>query len=434
MVQQPGKTGQAEQHSANGLVHAGRSLELTGLERLTGGLPAAMSAALYPKGSLLDLFWTVFLVGVWYFSNFQFGFGLKRTSNRFQNLELCVFLLWVLFTVGWAVSWAVRLAYTHVFTKKAECDGMGSPRRDEEAAIKHHNDHQLDAEQAAVASNHLTTVAVHTLGMSFTCLAFIAGSVPVVQVFKSLAPIFTTIFSMCYLSAVFPYSAVAAVMLLVGSATLSSWNTPGFNLTAVLMCMVTNLSLPLRNVMVKQHTVLRQTQLAAVGKAGPNSVRLALDTAVDLNFGGMVILTPLCLIFMSSLEVPAEDVAIALRLGMHRIIYEIASLMVLTRIDAVMHGSLDVLKRAAMTLIALSSFEAVHPLNLAGSLFAFATLLWYKLSVSKQASAGASGRAFYLPDRWRGKVAGLLKLTLCCVATFALRLFIQARTKQQGER
>ena len=30
MVQQPGKTGQAEQHSANGLVHAGRSLELTG--------------------------------------------------------------------------------------------------------------------------------------------------------------------------------------------------------------------------------------------------------------------------------------------------------------------------------------------------------------------------------------------------------------------
>lgn len=85
-------------------------------------------------------------------------------------------------------------------------------------------------------------------------------------------------------------------------------------------------------------------------------------------------------------------------------------------------------------MIALSSFEAVHPLNLAGSLFAFATLLWYKLSVSKQASAGASGRAFYLPDRWRGKVAGLLKLTLCCVATFALRLFIQARTKQQGER
>ena len=124
---------------------------------------------------------------------------------------------------------------------------------------------------------------------------------------------------------------------------------PPHSLTAVLMCMVTNLSLPLRNVMVKQHTVLRQTQLAAVGKAGPNSVRLALDTAVDLNFGGMVILTPLCLIFMSSLEVPAEDVAIALRLGMHRIIYEIASLMVLTRIDAVMHGSLDVLKRAAMT-------------------------------------------------------------------------------------
>ena len=263
---------------------------------------------------------------------------------------------------------------------------------------------------------------------------------------------------------------------------------------AVLMCMVTNLSLPLRNVMVKQRTVLRQSQLAVLGKAGPNSVRLALDTAVDLNFGGMLILTPLCLVFMSSLEVPAEDASIALRLGMHRIVYEIASLMVLTRIDAVMHGSLDVLKRAAMTrecswvwvrcaghmcracarmaawrqscfcrqlpalsapvshpvpadlerarayntshvclasaVIALASFESVRPFNLAGSLLAFGTLLWYKLSLSRQASASASGLAFYLPERWRGRVARLLKLALCCVTTFALRLFIQAHMQR----
>jgi hypothetical protein len=113
--------------------------------------------------------------------------------------------------------------------------------------------------------------------------------------------------------------------------------------------MVTNLSLPLRNVMVKQRTALLQAQLAAAGRAAPSSVQLALDTAVDLNFGGMVILTPLCLIFMHSLEVPSREAATALHLGLHRIVYEIASLMVLTRIDAVMHGSLDVLKRAAMT-------------------------------------------------------------------------------------
>jgi hypothetical protein len=113
--------------------------------------------------------------------------------------------------------------------------------------------------------------------------------------------------------------------------------------------MVTNLSLPLRNVMIKQGTALRQSQLADAGKAGLSSVQLALDTAVDLNFGGMVIMTPLCLIFTHFSEIPMPDAAIALRLGMHRIVYEIASLMVLTRIDAVMHGSLDVLKRAAMT-------------------------------------------------------------------------------------
>ena len=147
------------------------------------GSPAAMSTVLHPKAcsSLLDLSWTAVLVGVWYFSNFQFGFGLKRTSKRFQNPELCVFLLWVLFTVGWAVAAAVRLVYKQLVTRRA--DGAASPRK----AADDLADSQRQAcdDEAAVAGNHLMTVVAHTLGMSFTCLAFIAGSVPVVQVIKA---------------------------------------------------------------------------------------------------------------------------------------------------------------------------------------------------------------------------------------------------------
>lgn len=373
------------------------------------------------SNSVLGGSWTAVLIGIWYFSNFRFGFGLKRASSLFQAPERCAFLLWVLFAMGCAVAGVARLVYNRMSTTS----GAAASQRKEGEAAKAHDDHE---EAAAVAGDRALTMVTHTLGMCFTCLAFISGSVPVVQVFKSLAPIFTTIFSMCYLSAVFPYSAVAAVILLVGGATLSSWNTPGFNLAAVLMCMATNLSLPLRNVMIKQRTALRQSQLADAGKAGLNSVQLALDTAVDLNFGGMVIMTPLCLIFTRFSAIPTPDVAIALQLGMHRITYEIASLMVLTRIDAVMHGSLDVLKRAAMTLIALTSFKSVHPINLAGSVLAFGTLLWYKLSISKQASAGAGGRAFYVPEKWRVKVGRLLKLLLACVTTCALRMFIQQHT------
>jgi hypothetical protein len=75
-------------------------------------------------------------------------------------------------------------------------------------------------------------------------------------------------------------------------------------------------------------------------------------------------------------------------------------------------------------VVALTSFQTVHPINLAGSVLAFTTLLWYKLSVSKQAAAGATGKAFYLPEKWRALVGRLLKLALLCVTTFALRLFL----------
>lgn len=131
------------------------------------------------------------------------------------------------------------------------------------------------------------------------------------------------------------------------------------------MCMVTNISLPLRNVLVKQRsnklkaaaarsqpgTPLREhpTPAAAAAAANAKAIEGSLDIAVELNFGGLVIMTAICLVFMRRLTVPYADLYVAFRLGMHRIIYEIASLLVLARIDAVMHGALDVLKRAAMT-------------------------------------------------------------------------------------
>ncbi len=84
-------------------------------------------------------------------------------------------------------------------------------------------------------------------------------------------------------------------------------------------------------------------------------------------------------------------------------------------------------------VVALTSFQTVHPINLAGSVLAFATLLWYKLSVSKQAAAGAAGRAFYLQDKWRALVGRLLKLALLCVTTLALRLFLLAASQPPPE-
>jgi hypothetical protein len=145
----------------------------------------------HARTSLVDVSWTTFLVGIWYFSNFQFGFGLKRASRQFQDPELTVFLLWVLFAVGWAVAAAARLVYLQFFARKQEIV-VAIPGKDEEAAVaKRHDANEAD-EEAAVASNYALTLVTNTLGMSFTCLAFIAGSVPVVQVRPPVC--FTTCF------------------------------------------------------------------------------------------------------------------------------------------------------------------------------------------------------------------------------------------------
>jgi Trk-type K+ transport system membrane component len=124
---------------------------------------------------MLQSSWTAVLIGIWYFSNFRFGFGLKRHSNLYQDPERCAFLLWVLFAIGWAMAAAARL----VFNRMSTTSGVAASQRKEGEAAKAHDEHE---EAAAVAGDRALTMVMHTLGMSFTCLAFISGSVPVVQV------------------------------------------------------------------------------------------------------------------------------------------------------------------------------------------------------------------------------------------------------------
>lgn len=86
---------------------------------------------------------------------------------------------------------------------------------------------------------------------------------------------------------------------------------------------------------------------------------------------------------------------------------------------------------AAVVALATLQSEPAHPINVLGALMAFATLLWYKLSISKQAAKGQAGgvtRAFHLPPQWQWATAWLLKAALAIFATAALRLFMLAQT------
>ena len=192
---------------------------------------------------VLDACYTTFLVGIWYFSNFRFGFGLKRTSYRFQDAELFIFLLWMLFFSGWLVATACRLIWSYFAGGGGGGGGGEHGEAAEEADTPRSEANGQGAGLKSREESGQLLVVMHVLGMGFTCMAFITGSVPVVQVggrrdstcrqlvcataapqahrslcgrplvqvFKGLAPIFTTLFSLCYLNAVLPYSAVTAV-------------------------------------------------------------------------------------------------------------------------------------------------------------------------------------------------------------------------------
>ena len=228
-----------------------------------------------------------------------------------------------------------------------------------------------------------------------------------------------------------------------------------YSFETLTLCMVTNLSLPFRNVLVKQSG-------AGTTHATPaHKLAHTLDLSAQLNLGGLLITTLLGFVFIPTLQLTVADVHVALRLAVFRTIYELASLIVLTRIDVLVHGTLDVFKRAAMTsagaagqggrtrascnafplppsharaalcpavvgLLALQSSSA-NNVNVLGALIVFATLLWYKMSMSgKKVEAGAKWHV-HPSQAWRRRTAIVLRLLLWASSTLALRYFVMSQ-------
>ena len=75
---------------------------------------------------------------------------------------------------------------------------------------------------------------------------------------------------------------------------------------------------------------------------------------------------------------------------------------------------------AVVGLLALQSHSANH-INVLGALIVFATLLWYKLSMSgKKVEAGAKWHIHPTPA-WRRRTAVMLRMLLWTSTTLALR-------------
>jgi hypothetical protein len=88
------------------------------------------------------------------------------------------------------------------------------------------------------------------------------------------------------------------------------------------------------------------------GKYSKKSHEKLMDSfhsAFILNFFAWVATTYMCIVFMPLSSNLYMLTPMATKLGLYRAVYEIASLLVLSYTDPILHGGLDVSKRAALT-------------------------------------------------------------------------------------
>jgi hypothetical protein len=170
-------------------------------------------------------------VTIWYAGNFKFGFLLNSSREQLSQLPAFLAAIWIILMVGTVLPWAAlsaTLAMQRFETQRFEhAPELGKP---------------LDGTIARPVPNLI--VFCHLLGVAFTCFAFIVGSVSSVQVgtchftplaadgraildvfgcslpramlahvqvFKSLAPIFSALLSLAYLDSAFPKQAILPV-------------------------------------------------------------------------------------------------------------------------------------------------------------------------------------------------------------------------------
>jgi len=222
------------------------------------------------------------------------------------------------------------------------------------------------------------------------------------------------------------------IILLGIGAGLSSYKSPSYTWQAFLLCMVTNISIPYRNVLLKNSATASPGLLSVEAekedaRASSNGIHACLATMqrlCNLNGSALIWTSIMCIIFAAPPSASQyQNYIVAAQLGLCRTAYELASLFVLQRVDPVVHSSLDVLKRAGMTVVDLRN-AAIHPVNVGGSLLAFCSLLWYKRVSKAPRSSEASNGGYTLTQPQRELVTSMCSSVLFWLAMLGMRVIV----------
>lgn len=97
----------------------------------------------------------------------------------------------------------------------------------------------------------LLTAACNALGSLCVNIAYIHGSVSLVQIIKTLEPVTTYVLSVGLLKMQHSPSTLCAIAMVVAGAAYTSWKDSTYNHMSVLVALASNFMMPLRNVIIK---------------------------------------------------------------------------------------------------------------------------------------------------------------------------------------
>lgn len=226
-------------------------------------------------------------------------------------------------------------------------------------------------------------------GVGSTCVnfAYIHGSVSLVQVIKTLEPVTTYVLSAAMLKTKCSLLLSFSILLVVGGAALTCWTDSSFNYSSVLVALISNFMMPLRNVLMKSAGGSTSSVPSKMHHQQPTGfIMFSLIGAVGaVLIGCVAIITPF--VTTAKFVADAKSMSNIIFSSTFFFAYNGASFTVLNLTEPVTHSILNVFKRYFNILSNIALFSADYTKNTAfGLLISLVGLLLFTQSKMKSDS------------------------------------------------
>ena len=192
----------------------------------------------------------------------------------------------------------------------------------------------------------LLTAACNALGSLCVNIAYIHGSVSLVQIIKTLEPVTTYVLSVGLLKMQHSPSTLCAIVMIVAGAAYTSWKDSTYNHISVLVALASNFMMPLRNVILKSTEEGTNNERSLKHQQPTGFKMFSLISAIGSVWIGCIAVSfSLIMTIPLSAGCDARTLTSMVLSSVFYFGYNGASFAVLNLTDPVTHAVLNVLKR-----------------------------------------------------------------------------------------